>query len=202
METSEQTHREPVAPPAATSLLAPDDGHAPTEREPVCAPGRKLAPAPGPAAANLFSSLPRNRRLRQFLHRVKALNLSVPTHNLVVRVEPRAVGQNFLDRLKWYASAEGREGRKPFKSPEEKLQVVVAVLRGEMTQVEAARRLEMSQTTIAKWQKQFLEGAHEAARAGRERASALQPAGGRSPGPNRRAHECARRGLRRAAGLA
>lgn len=53
-------------------------------------------------------------------------------------------------------------GRKPFKSPEEKLQVVVAVLRGEMTQVEAARRLEMSQTTIAKWQKQFLEGAHEA----------------------------------------
>ncbi|HXZ55973.1 MAG TPA: helix-turn-helix domain-containing protein [Gaiellaceae bacterium] len=53
-------------------------------------------------------------------------------------------------------------GRKPFKSADEKLQVVLAVLRGEMTQVEAARRLEMSQTTIAKWQKQFLEGAHEA----------------------------------------
>jgi transposase len=53
-------------------------------------------------------------------------------------------------------------GRKPFKSAEEKLQVVLGVLRGEMTQVEAARRLEMSQTTIAKWQKQFLEGAHEA----------------------------------------
>ena len=52
-------------------------------------------------------------------------------------------------------------GRKPFKSAEEKLQVVLGVLRGEMTQVEAARRLEMSQTTIAKWQKQFLEGAHE-----------------------------------------
>jgi transposase len=30
-----------------------------------------------------------------------------------------------------------------------------------MTQVGAARRLEMSQTTIAKWQKQFLEGARE-----------------------------------------
>ena len=52
-------------------------------------------------------------------------------------------------------------GRKPFKTPDEKLQVVLSVLRGEMTQVEAARRLEMSQTTIAKWQKQFLEGARE-----------------------------------------
>ena len=53
-------------------------------------------------------------------------------------------------------------GRKPFKSADEKLQIVLGVLRGEMTQVEAARRLEMSQTTIAKWQKQFLDGAHEA----------------------------------------
>jgi transposase len=54
-----------------------------------------------------------------------------------------------------------RVGRKPFKTPDEKLKVVLSVLRGEMTQVEAARRLEMSQTTIAKWQKQFLEGARE-----------------------------------------
>ena len=53
-------------------------------------------------------------------------------------------------------------GRKPFKTPDEKLRVVLSVLRGEMTQVEAARRLQMSQTTIAKWQQQFLEGAHEA----------------------------------------
>ena len=53
-------------------------------------------------------------------------------------------------------------GRKPFKSTDEKMQVVLSVLRGEMTQVEAARRLEMSQTTVAKWQKHFLEGAHEA----------------------------------------
>ena len=52
-------------------------------------------------------------------------------------------------------------GRKPFKSADEKLQVVLGVLKGEMTQVEAARRLEMSQTTIAKWQKQFLEGGRE-----------------------------------------
>jgi transposase len=52
-------------------------------------------------------------------------------------------------------------GRKAYRSADEKLAVVVSVLKGEITQVEAARRLEMSQTTIAKWQKQFLEGAHE-----------------------------------------
>jgi transposase len=52
-------------------------------------------------------------------------------------------------------------GRKPFRSPDEKLQVVLGVLKGEVTQVEIARRLQMSQTTIAKWQKQFLEGGRE-----------------------------------------
>lgn len=53
-------------------------------------------------------------------------------------------------------------GRKPFKSPDEKLAVVLSVLRGETTQVAIARQLEMSQTTIAQWQKQFLEGGREA----------------------------------------
>ncbi len=53
-------------------------------------------------------------------------------------------------------------GRRPFKSADEKLQVVLSVLKGEMSQVEAARRLEMSQTTISKWQKQFIDGAREA----------------------------------------
>ena len=53
-------------------------------------------------------------------------------------------------------------GRKPFKSPEEKLAVVLSVLRGETTQVAIARQMEMSQTTVAKWQKQFLEGGLEA----------------------------------------
>ena len=62
-------------------------------------------------------------------------------------------------------------GRKPFKSTEEKLQVVLSVLRGETTQVAIARQMEMSQTTIAKWQKQFLEGGREAlARGDNERA--------------------------------
>jgi transposase len=52
-------------------------------------------------------------------------------------------------------------GRKPFKSADEKLAIVLSVLKGETTQVEIARRLQMSQTTIAKWQKQFLEGGRE-----------------------------------------
>jgi transposase len=49
-------------------------------------------------------------------------------------------------------------GRKPIYSTEDKVQVVLSVLRGETTQTDIARRMQMSQTTIAKWQKQFLEG--------------------------------------------
>lgn len=52
-------------------------------------------------------------------------------------------------------------GRKPYYSAEDKMQIVLSVLRGETTQTEVARRLQMSQTTIAKWQKQFLEGGAE-----------------------------------------
>ena len=52
-------------------------------------------------------------------------------------------------------------GRRPFKSADEKLQIVLSVLKGETTQVDVGRRLELSQTTISKWQKQFLEGGRE-----------------------------------------
>lgn len=52
-------------------------------------------------------------------------------------------------------------GRKAIRTAEEKLSVVLAVLRGEMTQVEVARRLELSQTTVSKWLKQFTEGGRE-----------------------------------------
>lgn len=52
-------------------------------------------------------------------------------------------------------------GRKPFRTPDEKLAIVLSVLRGETTQSDVARRLQMSQTTIAKWQKQFLESGRE-----------------------------------------
>ena len=52
-------------------------------------------------------------------------------------------------------------GRKPFHSPDEKLANVLSVLKGETTQTDVARRLQMSQTTIARWQKQFLEAGRE-----------------------------------------
>jgi transposase len=52
-------------------------------------------------------------------------------------------------------------GRKPFRTADEKLQVVLSVLKGETTQTDVARRLGMSQTTIAKWQRQFVEGGRE-----------------------------------------
>jgi transposase len=52
-------------------------------------------------------------------------------------------------------------GRNQIRSSEEKLSVVLAVLRGEMSQVEAGRRLELSQTTVSKWLRQFIEGGRE-----------------------------------------
>ena len=57
-------------------------------------------------------------------------------------------------------------GRKPMHPAEEKVRVVLSVLRGEVTQVEIARRLELSQTTISKWLKQFTEAGTEGLRRG------------------------------------
>ena len=53
-------------------------------------------------------------------------------------------------------------GRKPMYSADEKLKAVLTILRGEMSQVELGRRMELSQTTITKWLKQFTEGGREA----------------------------------------
>lgn len=53
-------------------------------------------------------------------------------------------------------------GRNPVYSADDKVQVVLSVLRGEMTQTDAGRKLQLSQTTIAKWYRQFLEGGHAA----------------------------------------
>jgi transposase len=55
----------------------------------------------------------------------------------------------------------GQVGRKPFKITDESLTIVFSVLKGETIQVDPARRLQMSQTTMAKWQKQFLDGGRE-----------------------------------------
>ncbi len=56
--------------------------------------------------------------------------------------------------------------RRPSKSSEEKARIVMAVLREEITIVQAARREGVSQTSIAKWRDQFLEGGQAAIAAG------------------------------------
>ena len=53
-------------------------------------------------------------------------------------------------------------GRNPTFSADQKLNAVMTVLRGEMSQVELGRRMEISQTTVSKWLKQFTEGGREA----------------------------------------
>ena len=53
-------------------------------------------------------------------------------------------------------------GRPPQKPVEDKTRIVVAVLRGEITLAEAARREGTSQTSIAKWRDQFLAGGAQA----------------------------------------
>lgn len=53
-------------------------------------------------------------------------------------------------------------GRNPTFSAEQKLNAVLTVMRGEMSQVELGRRMEISQTTVSKWLKQFTEGGREA----------------------------------------
>ena len=52
-------------------------------------------------------------------------------------------------------------GRKPFRTTDEKVAVVLSVLKGDMTQVEAGRRMELPRTTISKWLKQFIEAGRE-----------------------------------------
>ncbi len=54
----------------------------------------------------------------------------------------------------------------PLKSVEEKTRVVLAVLRGEVTIAEAARREGVSETSIAKWRDRFLDGGQASIAAG------------------------------------
>jgi transposase len=52
-------------------------------------------------------------------------------------------------------------GRPPIYSTEKKLEVVMSIIRGDVSQTEIARRLELSQTTISKWLKIFTEAGME-----------------------------------------
>jgi len=53
-------------------------------------------------------------------------------------------------------------GRPSTRSPEEKLRIVLAVVRGELTVAEASRRERVSETSIAKWRDLFVEGGRRA----------------------------------------
>lgn len=52
----------------------------------------------------------------------------------------------------------GLDGPVPSKKPEEKARIVLAVIKGEMSITEAARRYECSPTSITNWRDQFVEG--------------------------------------------
>ena len=72
-------------------------------------------------------------------------------------------------------------GHQPTRSVEDKNRIVLAVLRGEISIVEAARREGVSQTSISKWRDQFLAGGQQAlaegarhGSSGRERALAAE----------------------------
>lgn len=56
--------------------------------------------------------------------------------------------------------------RAPSRSAEDRVRIVLAVLRGEVTIAEAARREGVSATAVAKWRDAFLEGGAQAVTAG------------------------------------
>lgn len=71
--------------------------------------------------------------------------------------------------------------RPPQKSKEDKVRIVLAVLRGEVTIAEAARRESTSETSVAKWRDQFLAGREQSLE---ERPATARP-GGNRPWPPR-----------------
>ena len=60
------------------------------------------------------------------------------------------------------------------KSPDEKLQVVLSVLRGELSVAAAGRRAGVSEQTVHNWKKAFLEGGRDRLALGARRRSARE----------------------------
>ena len=60
------------------------------------------------------------------------------------------------------------------RSPEEKLRVVLSVLRGELSAVAAGRRAGVSEQTVHNWKKAFLEGGRDRSALGGRRRSARE----------------------------
>ena len=66
--------------------------------------------------------------------------------------------------------------RPPMFSVQEKQRIVLSVLRGEATVAEAARRNKCSETSIAKWRDQFMQGGVAALEAGAARGRSAREA--------------------------
>ena len=60
------------------------------------------------------------------------------------------------------------------KSPEEKLRVVLSVLRGELSVAAAGRRAGVSEQTVHNWKKAFVEGGRDRLALGARRRSARE----------------------------
>ena len=60
------------------------------------------------------------------------------------------------------------------RSPERKLQVVLSVLRGELSAAEAARRGGVSEQTVHNWKRAFLEAGREGPAQGQRRRSSRE----------------------------
>ena len=60
------------------------------------------------------------------------------------------------------------------RSPERKLQVVLSVLRGELSATEAARRVEVAEQTVHNWKRAFLEAGREDLERGHRRRSSRE----------------------------
>lgn len=60
------------------------------------------------------------------------------------------------------------------KSPEQKLQVVLSVLRGELSAAEAGRRAGVSEQSVHNWKRLLLESGRDALAAGRKRRTSRE----------------------------
>lgn len=60
------------------------------------------------------------------------------------------------------------------KTPRQKLPIVLAVLRGELTAMDAARRNGVSEQSVHSWKRQFLEAGREGLEKGARRASSCE----------------------------
>lgn len=113
-----------------------------------------------------------------------------------------AVGQTFLDTSEWYAGAEVGSGLQAVQERRGEAAGRARRAQRGMTQVEAARGLEMSQATIAKWQEAVSRRSLRGARVARTRERRASKREADLQAQIEELTNGARWGLRRAARLA